>query len=168
MTPSGSIARRSALPPPARCDGGVQRGREVGQLPVQEHGPDLQRGEHAGAIGLEEHVVGQVVDLVEAHQPADRRLAVELAGPGGEVAEHPVAPTPASAARTARRRAVASLGGDPVEVALEQRRGRQPPRSALAVPEALRQLRAAALPSGRRGGGAAAPTRRAAERSSQR
>ena len=79
--PSGSIARTSALPPPARCTEVSTEAANSASAGVQEDRADLKRSEHPRAVGLEKHVVGQVVDLVEVHQPAHRELAVEPARP---------------------------------------------------------------------------------------
>ena len=114
---------QQGLAAPAQVHGGVDRGRELSQAPVQVDAADLKRRQHAGAIGLHQHVVGQVVDLVEAHQAAADRVAVELPRATGEVVEHPGAVEVGQTRSVERQAPVAAPPGHPVEVALEQRRG---------------------------------------------
>src|SRR6185437_14379747 len=106
---------------------GVERARQLRQPCVEKGRPDLERDEHARAIGLHEHVVGQVVTLVQVHQPARRRAAVQVARALRQIAEHARAVELGQPRPVQRGAPVAALAGDPIEVALQHGRRRQAP-----------------------------------------
>ena len=78
---SASKQRLAAVP---TVDALGHRGGELRQLAVQVRRADLERDAHAGAIGLDEHVVRQPMELVEEHELPYHRArggAVERAAP---------------------------------------------------------------------------------------
>ena len=110
------------LPAAAQVNRRSDRRRELGELAREEHRAQLERLEHARAIRLHEHVVGEIVDLVEVHRPARHRRAVALTRECPELFEHASGCDVRHRGPVQRRAREPASGGDPVEVALEQGR----------------------------------------------